>query len=218
MIPALPLAIKIGGPILGIGAIIGLIYLYNENLRKDGEARLAIEHLQQSEEQRIKEAARADEKEQSRLEYVEKAAKELEEANTRFLKTKQRTRQLEGKVKLLESRGPEVQYETVQVEIEKVVEKVVPCLVDDHQLERLNHDIRVFNDLVADYRDEGTGEASGELTLHAPDTLTCDQIPDLTSEVVGRLTNVSIKHRTLSDYVVDLYEKDLAAKQEDEED
>lgn len=220
MFAAIPLGLKIATPLVFLALISGLVYSCEQNLINRGEAKEQLAQEVRAREHAEKEAKRLKEKEQARLDFVEKAARETEEANSRFLKTKQRASQLERKIKDLESRDPEVRYETVQVEVEKVVERIVgkelPCLVADHQRERLNDDVRVFNDLVASYRDEGAGEAATEPTLHTPSTITCDQIPDLASELIGRLTNTSIKYRTLSDYVVDGYDKDLAAKEQDE--
>ncbi len=217
MFAAIPLALKIGGPLVILGLLSGLVYSCKESLRNEGEARLAIEHLQQSEEQRKKESDRYREKEQSRLEIVEKTAEERNAANALLLQAKRRSEQLQQKVRTLETKEPEVRYETAYVEVEKVVEKPVPvCMYDPRQLERLSDSIGVFNHTIASYRDEGASGAAEEPALQAPPTITCADIPDLTNEVIARLINTSIDHRGLSKYVADQYNKDRAAKEEDQ--
>ena len=207
---------KIGAGLLAVGLIIGAIYAYNESLRTQGEDRLRVANLIEAKEQAEKEAVRLREKEKSRLEIVEQTAAERNTANAQFLKAKQRADQLQQQVRVLETKEPEVRYETAYVEVEKVVEVETPCLVDPRSIEHLNDAIGVFNSAVAHYRVEGAGGTAEESPLPDPSPIACDQIPDLTRGLIAQLTNTSISHRGLSAYVVDQYRKDLAAKEEDQ--
>lgn len=207
---------KIGAGLLAVGLILGAIYAYNESLRTQGEDRLRVANLIEAKEQAEKEADRLREKEKSRLEIVEQTAAERNAANAQFLKAKQRADQLQQQVRVLETKEPEVRYETAYVEVEKVVEVEKPCLVDPRSIEHLNDAIGVFNSAVAHYRVAGAGGASEESPVPDPAPIACDQIPDLTRDLIAQLTNVNISHRGLSAYVVDQYQRDLAAKEEDQ--
>lgn len=216
MFPAIPIALKIGGPLVLAGLALGWWHFYKESLRMEGENRHLQESLVQAQEQAQKENDRLREKEQRRLEIVEQTAAERNAANAQFLKAKQRADQLQQKVRVLETKEPEVRYETAYIEFEKVVEIERPCLVDPRSIEYLNDAISVYNSAVARYRVEGADGASEESPVPDPAPITCDQIPDLTRDLIAQLTNTSISHRGLSTYVVDQYRKDLAAKEEDQ--
>jgi glutamine synthetase type III len=207
---------KIGAGVLTMLLAVGAVWAYNERLISKGVQQEKEESLIRALEQERKETVRLREKEKSRLEIVEQTAAERNAANAQFLQAKQRADQLQRKVRVLETKEPEVRYETAYVEVEKVVEIEKPCLVDARSIEHLNDAIGVFNGAVAHYRVEGAGGASEESPVPDPAPIACDQIPDLTRELIAQLTNTSISHRGLSAYVVDQYQKDLAAKEEDQ--
>lgn len=219
MFSAIPLAFKIGGPLVILAALGGWWYWHEESLRNEGAALEREAALIRAKEQAEKELDRYREKEQSRLEIVERTAMERNEANAQFVKARKRATLLEQQVKALQSQPAEVRYETEYVEVEKVVEKIVekPCVLDARLLYRFDDYIRVFNSTVAYYRLEGADRATEESSLQAASTVACTEAISIAEEAVARLTNVSIDYRGLSELIVDHHEKDEAAKEEDKE-
>lgn len=207
MIP--PIAIKIALSLVGVVAISGAIYLYNESLRSEGRLLEKQEFHEQIQEQAAKVEVHDKAQEASRIEGLERLIAEKDRFNAAML---QENRKLKGKLSQAESKGQEVVHDVEYITVEKTVEKVLPCVVPDQLVDRVDRLAGVLNSLSND-RVSGGARATTEPTEPGDGPVACTALVARIETLTSRLGNIFLAHRSLSQRAVKDYELYKAWKQ-----
>lgn len=208
MIPAIPLALKIGGPVVLAGIVIGGWYLYKESLRDEGRDEIRHEQAQEVAEQR--EHVKAFEKAQyeSTISVLKRQMAEKEDfaSKIRAVLAARETenRQLKENLDAYQHQQPEVIHETHIVEVEKFVPYDVPCFVSWRDVDTVDNLTRVLNEIPYD-RVPDVREAGQRSDLSGPSPVTCTAFTKRIAELTSRLGDVLINHRTMSEHAWSQY-------------
>ncbi len=218
MIAALPLAVRIGGPIALAAIIAGGWYLYKESIRDEGRDEVKQEVAEQIQEQQALVDTVNEQEYKDTIKTLESTKSRLAKFNARLVEQGRsrdaelaqlkdyvdavRTQRPDSEVKYVEVVSP-VEVETL-VEVEKVVERQTPCVVPEHLVDSLDNLARVLNEISGDGLPDDEA-ASGESPLLAATPVTCDALYDRIELLTARNGTSMINHRGLSDYVRQQY-------------
>lgn len=209
MFAAIPLAFKIGGPIAFFAIIAGAIYLYNDSLRSEGRLLEKQEFHEQIQEQAAKVEVHDEAQEASRIQGLERLIAEKDRFNAAML---QENRKLKGKLSQAESKGQEVVHDVEYITVEKTVEKVLPCVVPDQLVDRVDYLAGVLNSL-PNNRVSGGARTTAEPIEPGYGPVACAALVARIEALTGRLGNIFLSHRSLSQRAVADYELYKAWKQ-----
>ena len=176
MFAAIPLAFKIGGPIVLIGILLGSWYLYKDSIRDEGRTEILAEQREREQQQQavvdVIERAQYDQL----LTVVERTAAEntrfhqqfIEERNKRRAKDAEATR-LRAYIDATKTQRPDEVHHapeiiTNYVEVEREVERTVPCVALPELLEHANTLSRVLN-TIPDRPESSDDQAPDELAV-----------------------------------------------------
>lgn len=209
MFAAIPLAFKIGGPIVLVGIILGGWYLYKDSIRDQGRDEIRMEQAKEREEQAEHVKVYEEAQDTSRIEDLEKQIAETKKFNAAILKTQnakeREVRQLKEKLASASSAEPEVIHDVEYVEVEKEVEKLIPCVVPDDLVDRVDHLASVLN-AIPYHSVPISGEAAGEPALQGSGPVACLALVARIEALTSRLGNILIPYRKLSERAVKQYE------------
>lgn len=207
MFPAIPLAAKIGGPIVAVGIVLGGWYLYKESLRSEGDARTTAKINQQIADQRehVKEFEKA--QYESTIDILKRQMAEKEDFDSKTRKVlaarEAQIRKLTTDLEAYQQQQPEVIHETHIVEVEKPYE--VPCLVTWGDVDTVDNLTRVLNEIPYD-RVPDVLETGQRSDLSRPSSVTCAQFTKRIAELTSRLGHTLINHRTMSEHAWSQYQ------------
>lgn len=209
MFPAIPLAAKIGGPIVAVGIVLGGWYLYKESLRSEGDARTTAKINQQITDQRehVKEFEKAHY--ESTIDILKRQMAEKEDFDSKTRKVLAAREAQIGKLtrdlEAYQQQQPEVIHEVQIVEVEKPVPYEVPCLVTWGDVDTVDNLTRVLNEIPYD-RMPDVFETGQRSDLSRPSSVTCAQFTKRIAELTSRLGHALINHRTMSEHAWSQYE------------
>lgn len=186
---------KIGMGLLGAAAIVTAIYLYNERLRSQGDARTEAKYHEQIQEQTEQVQKHDEQLAESRIQGLEKMIAEKERFNAAMLRENTKL-----KAKL---QHPEVVHETEYITIEKPV--VQPCVVPDELLDRVDYLAGLLNDIPY-HRVSGSPETDAERVIPGLSPVACDTLVERIEVLTSRLGNTLIAFRNASERAIKQYE------------
>lgn len=204
MIAAWPLIAKIGAPIGMVLLLLGGLYLYNENLRSEGDARTEAKYQEQINEQREEVKVFDEAKYLAEIEDLKRSKAESDDFNVKLQRAIQASdrekRQLKEKVQAYQHQQPEVIHDTqyIEIEVEKPVPYEVPCFVDYQHVNAVDRVTRVLNEIPYDRvpDDPPTGPES---QLRGRSPVTCARFVERVTELTSLLGNEYVKHRAMTE-------------------
>ena len=208
MLPAIPLALKIGGPIVMAGIVIGGWYLYKESLRDEGRDQAKQEFTEQIDEQReqVKDFEKAQYEATIGILKRQMAEKEDFDSKTRKILASREAenKRLKEYLDATKNQQPEVIHESHVVEVEKLVPYQVPCFVSWADVDAVDAITRVLNEIPYD-RVPDVQPARQRGDLSGPSPVTCAQFTQRITELTSRLGHALINHRTMSEHAWSQY-------------
>lgn len=208
MLPAIPLAMKIGGPIALTLLLAGGWYLYKESIRDEGR-----EECKQEQTDAINAQAKAVQ-DLERNQYETTIAilkRQMAEKEDFDAKTRQVLAAREADNKRLQSAlaaKPEVIHEVEYVdrEVEKLAPYEVPCFVPWGDVDLVDDLTRLHNEIPYS-RVPDRLEAGQRSDLSGPSNVTCAQFTKRIAELTSRLGHTLINWRTMSEHAWAEYAK-----------
>ncbi|MDH5738710.1 MAG: hypothetical protein OEY77_00125 [Nitrospira sp.] len=209
MLPAIPLALKIGGPILMAGLVIGGWYLYKESIRDQGREEIRQEQAEEVAEQheRVKAIERAEYESTIDILKRQMAEKQDFDAKTRrvLADREAQIKKLRTDIAIAKNQPPEVIHETQIVEVEKLVPYHEPCFVSWGDVDTVDNLTRVLNEIPY-HRVPDVLEAGQRGDLSGPSSVTCAAFTKRIAELTSRLGHTLINHRTMSEHAWSQYQ------------
>ena len=208
MFPAIPLAAKIGGPIVIVGIVLGGWYLYKESLRNEGEARKEAEIQQQIDQQQ--EHVKAFEKEnyESTIAILKRQMAEKEDFDAKTRKVlasrEAENKRLKDLLATIKKQQPEVIHAVEYIEVEKPALYHEPCFVTWADVDIVDDLTRVLNEIPYD-RVPDVQPAGQRGDLSGPSPVTCAQFTQRIAELTSRLGHALINWRTMSEHAWSQY-------------
>lgn len=209
MFPAIPLAAKIGGPILMVGIALGGWYLYKESIRDEGREEIRQEQAEDIAEQtaHVKEFEKAHY--ESTINILKRQMAEKEDFDAKIRKVlaarDAENKKLKETLDAYKNQQPEVIHETHIVEVEKPVPYQEPCFMSWGDVDDVDNLTRVLNEIpydrVPDVRETGQ---RGDLSRPSP--VTCAAFKKRITELTSRLGHSLMNHRTMSEHAWSQYE------------
>lgn len=159
MLPVIPLAMKIGGPIILVGIILGGWYLYKDSIRNEGREEIRAEQLKREQAQQVVVDSIEREQYDQLLDVVQRTATDNTHFHQQFIAERNKRRAKDAEIARLRAyinatktqHPDEVHHAptvlTHTVEVERVVEAPAPttCVPLDELLVHANALGRVLN-------------------------------------------------------------------------
>lgn len=198
MFAALPLAVRIGGPIALAAILAGGWYLYKESLRSEGRDQIRAEHAEEVQEQQ--EQVRTVEKAQydQLLAVVERTAAEKNKFYNSFIQERRKVLARDTENERLTSYIDAMKIHQPDTEVKYV--ETETCVVPPPLTARVDELARVLNAIPYHRVSENDG-ASTELALQGSGPATCAQLLGRIEVLTARLGDSLIAHRGLTEYV-----------------
>lgn len=198
MFAALPLAVRIGGPIALAAILAGGWYLYKESLRSEGREQIRAEHAEEVQEQqetvRMVEQAQYDQL----LEVVERTAAEKDKFYKHFIQERRKVLDRDTENERLTSYIDAMKIQRPDTEVHYVETKT--CVVPEPLTARVDELARVLNAIPYRGVSQDDGPAA-ELALQGSGPATCAQLLGRIEVLTARLGDSLIAHRGLTEYV-----------------
>ena len=216
MITAIPLAIKIGGPILVVGILVGGWYLYKDSIRDEGREECRQEQAEDiaAQGERVKMLEKAQYESTIDILKRQMAEKEDFDAKTRkaLVTREAQVRKLSEDLNAYKGQQPEVIHEFHTIEVEKPVPYQVPCFVPWGDVAIVDRITRVLNEIPYDrVPDVPPSGQFGDLSGFS--SVTCTQFTKRIAELASRLGHTLINHRTMSEHAWSQYRMQESFKQ-----
>jgi len=195
---ALPLAARIGGPILLAAILAGGWYLYKESLRSEGRDQIRAEHAEEVQAQQ--ETVRMVEQTQydQLLEVVERTAAEKDRFYKNFIQERRKVLDRDTENQRLSSYIDALKVHHPDTEVKYV--ETQTCLVPEPLTARVDELARVLNAIP--YRGVPENDRSpAEPALQGSGPATCAQLLGRIEVLTARLGDSLIAHRGLTEYV-----------------
>jgi len=220
MFAAIPLAVRIGGPIALALLVAGGWYLYKESLRDEGREECKEEQAKDVAEQRehVREFEIAQYESKIAILKRQMAEKEDYEAKNRAILVARdaEIKRLHALNTAIKTQQPEVIHEPHYIEVEKEVAVLVPydvpCFVSWGDVDLIDNLTRVLNEIPYSRVPElqPTGQRSD---LSRPSTVPCAAFTKRIAELTPQLGHVLINHRTVSEHGWNQYQQWLKWKE-----
>lgn len=208
MLAAVPLALKIGGPIVVAGVLIGGWYLYKDSIRDEGRDEIRQEQAAEIAEQieRVKAVEKAQYEETISILKRQMAEKEDFDAKTRkvLASREAQLQRLHSELEASHNKPAEVIHETEYIEVEKPVPYEIPCFVSWGDVDTVDHLTRVLNEIPYD-RVPDVQQAGQRSDLSEPSPVPCAQFTKRIAELTSGLGHTLINLRTMSEHAWSQY-------------
>lgn len=198
MLAAIPLAARIGGPIILAAVLAGGWYLYKESLRSEGRDEIRAEHAEEVQAQQ--ETVRMVEQEQydQLLEVVERTAAEKNRFYKNFIQERRKVLERDTENQRLASYIDAIKHQQPDTEVKYV--ETQTCVVPAPLTTRVDELARVLNAIP--YRGVPENDRSpAEPALQGSGPATCAQLLGRIEVLTARLGDSLIAHRGLTEYV-----------------
>lgn len=203
----MPFLATLGGKIgLGLGSValvLGIYWAWEHSVRSDEKAILEAERAQEVQAQQ--ETVRDVEQDQhsEKVASLERLIAEKDRFNAQFIekaKAKEaEARRLREQLESLKHQQPEVHHEIQYIEVEKEVEKPIPCVVPDQLVADVNDYARMLDPFThRGVPEDGTALEGARPTEAGP--VTCAALVKRIEVLTHRLGNTLIGFRELFDF------------------
>jgi len=200
MFAAIPLAVRIGGPIALALLVAGGWYLYKESLRDEGRDEIQAQHAeevqQQQESVRMVEAAQYE----ALLEVVDRTAQESKKFHHNLIQSKKESARKDAEIQRLQAFVTATQRSRPDVEVRYVESQPDTCLVPPHVTARVDELSGVLNAIPYRRVSEDVGP-DPQPPLPGPGAATCAQLIGRLEVLTARLGDALVAHRGLTEYV-----------------
>lgn len=198
MFAAIPLAFRIGGPILLAAILAGGWYLYKESLRSEGRDQIRAEQAEEVREQqahvRTVEQAQYDQL----LEVVERTSAEKDRFYKNFIQERRKVLDRDTENQRLSAQLDAMKHQRPDIEVQYV--ETETCVVPQPLTDRVDELARVLNAIP--YRSMSKNDRTAtEPSVQGSRPATCAQLLGRIEVLTARLGDSLIAHRGLTEYV-----------------